>query len=306
MNINSILTSFWSNVKTYLSNNYLGKDAQAKSAEKVNWDGVQGKPTYYTPATHSHTEYLGKTDKAESATTADKITLTDTNPTSASTYQITFASSTSNNTQRVNNGLKYYTLEGTASANGYGQIFLGNSTAEGTAGNKYGNLRIYSKSSNYAVISGNTTLTANRTLTVPDAGGTILTTNNLASIIAGGATDKKITHQVGTIVFAVTRKSFNLNISDMMGVTVSGAYLTVGSILVNGYGSTGTPSFPTFTVTGFASGGDPNNDSISGDMTITSRSEHCLQSGTWKLLGAISQNNTQQTRSWFGMWVRVA
>lgn len=264
MNINSILTSFWSNVKTYLGTNYLGKNDDAK-----------------------------------------KITLTDANPTAASTYQITFVSSTTNNAQKVNNGLKYYTLEGTESANGYGQLFLGNSIGDGVAGNKHGDIRLYSKTSSYAVVSANTTLTTNRTLTVPDASGTILTTGNLASVIAGGTTAKKITHQIGTIVFAVTRKSFNLNKSDMMGVTVSGAYLTVGSILVNGYGTTGTPSTTTFTVTGFASGGTPN-DGISGDMTITSESDHCLKSGTWKLLGAISQNNTPQTRSWFGMWIRVA
>jgi hypothetical protein len=43
----------------------------------------------------------------------------------------------------MNNGFRYYTLEGTAEALGYGKLYLGNGTAEGTAGNKYGLLKLY-------------------------------------------------------------------------------------------------------------------------------------------------------------------
>ena len=51
MNINSILSSFWSSIKAYLSNNYLGKTAKAesaKSADSVAWANVSGKPTIPT------------------------------------------------------------------------------------------------------------------------------------------------------------------------------------------------------------------------------------------------------------------
>src|SRR5574344_1424840 len=115
------------------------------------------------------------------AATANKITLTDTNPTSGTTYQIPFALSTDDTDQRVNDGLRDYTLRGTTSVSGYGRIYLGNSIANGVAGNKYGSIGIYSKSGNYAVITGETTLTNNRILTIPNDSGTLICTGNLTS-----------------------------------------------------------------------------------------------------------------------------
>lgn len=70
------------------------------------------------------------------------------NPTSATTYNIPFYV---NNSNRVsyNDGLRYNTIEGTASALGQSNLYLGNSTASGVAKNKYGCIFIYGQNANY-------------------------------------------------------------------------------------------------------------------------------------------------------------
>lgn len=75
-----------------------------------------------------------------------------TNPESSSTYYPSWVSGTSNESNfipRVNDGFRYITAEGTASANGGSVIAVGNNIAEGTAGNKRGAVRIYALDSTY-------------------------------------------------------------------------------------------------------------------------------------------------------------
>lgn len=117
------------------------------------------------------------------AAAATQVRGTLTNPTSATSYQIPFYSGTSTGNKSVlqNNGLSYRTLEGTASALGYSILNLGNGTAEGTAANKYGLIRIYGEGTYYTQLQVGTP-TANRTITFPNASGTVaLTSNNVAS-----------------------------------------------------------------------------------------------------------------------------
>lgn len=96
------------------------------------------------------------------------------NPTSATTLSVGFQMN-SGQRRGYNNGMRYLTLEGTASANGYGILILGNSTATGTAANKYGGLRIYSTSSGYNYLRA-TASTSNYTNYLPAVGGTLLNT----------------------------------------------------------------------------------------------------------------------------------
>ena len=114
---------------------------------------------------------------ASSSTYTTNIRVTSTNPTSATNYGVIWAANSSttssggdNYTPRANNGFIYRTLEGTTSALGYGISILGNSTASGTAGNKYGILRLYSESSGYVNITPGTSSTSNYTLYLPGAG----------------------------------------------------------------------------------------------------------------------------------------
>ncbi len=118
------------------------------------------------------------------ATSSDHTTyirITSTNPTAATTYNPIWAANssatsdgTNDYTPRANNGFSYVTLEGTASALGYGIVRLGNSTASGTAGNKYGVLRLYSESSGYVNIRPGSASTSNYTLYLPGAGGQLV------------------------------------------------------------------------------------------------------------------------------------
>lgn len=117
------------------------------------------------------------------ADSATQVYNTQSNPTSGTWYAGTFItdSTTGNKYIRSNNGFAYYSLEGTASAQGEALIQIGNTTATGTAGNKRGRLRLCSSSSGYTDFVLTAT-TGTRTLTLPDATGTVaLTSSNVAS-----------------------------------------------------------------------------------------------------------------------------
>lgn len=118
---------------------------------------------------------------ATSATNATNTGITNTNPTSGTWYYPTWVSGTSGNLgHRVNNGCQYYTLEGTTSAAGRAILQLGNATATGTAGNKYGEVRIYNQNKGYTTILG-TSSASNFTITLPAASGTVSLTSHTHS-----------------------------------------------------------------------------------------------------------------------------
>ena len=114
---------------------------QAFSGEKT-FSNV--KATTFTGAFVGDLEGVAKVAKAL------RVELT--NPESSSTYYPSWVSGTTNGsnfTPRVNNGFRYVTSEGTASASGAGIIVVGNNVAEGTAGNKRGAIRIYALDTTY-------------------------------------------------------------------------------------------------------------------------------------------------------------
>ena len=118
---------------------------------------------------------------ANSATNATNTGTTNTNPTSGTWYYPTWVTGTSGNLpHRVNNGYQYYTLEGTTSAAGRAILQLGNATATGTAGNKYGEVRIYNQNKGYTTILG-TSSASNFTITLPAASGTVSLTSHTHS-----------------------------------------------------------------------------------------------------------------------------
>lgn len=115
------------------------------------------------------------------ATSATNTGTTNTNPTSGTWYYPTWVTGTSGNLpHRVNNGYQYYTLEGTTSAAGRAILQLGNATATGTAGNKYGEVRIYNQNKGYTTILG-TSSASNFTITLPAASGTVSLTSHTHS-----------------------------------------------------------------------------------------------------------------------------
>lgn len=107
--------------------------------------------------------------------TDTKVTISTTNTTSSTNYYPTFAAGAGTGGVSVNNGLRYASLQGSADTVGYGRLILGNSTASGTDGNKYGRIDIYSESSSYGSIE-QANITSAVTHTLPAASGTILNT----------------------------------------------------------------------------------------------------------------------------------
>lgn len=84
------------------------------------------------------------------SSSANRAKVTNTNPTNLTDYYPIWNTGAGDSTDlRANNGCVYQTQEGTTSANGRGLLSLGNSTSTGTAGNKFGCLRLYSKLSGY-------------------------------------------------------------------------------------------------------------------------------------------------------------
>lgn len=83
-----------------------------------------------------------------------------------------------------NDGIRYEVRTGTTSADGGGRIVLGNATASGTAGNKTGSLRMFSPSTYYGTMTP-TTLTANRSYTLPDKDGTVALVGDIPSYSGG-------------------------------------------------------------------------------------------------------------------------
>lgn len=71
-----------------------------------------------------------------------------TNPTSETTYYLPFYI-TNYKKVSMNDGIRLISKQGTAAANGYSLLVLGNATAGGTAANKYGGIRMYSTTSAY-------------------------------------------------------------------------------------------------------------------------------------------------------------
>ena len=115
------------------------------------------------------------------AATSTKVYGTLTNPASDVNYAIPFHTdaSSGNKSMLNNNGLRYTCKEGTASAAGYGCLVMGNTTNEGTAGNKYGLVRMYPKTgAYYGQIKVADTMTANRTYTLPNKDGTVALTSD--------------------------------------------------------------------------------------------------------------------------------
>ena len=106
---------------------------------------------------------------------ATKATVTATNPTANTTYGIPYHSgvTTGNKALLTNDGIRIQHLQGTASELGYARLMLGNNTASGTAGNKYGRLLMYSNNAYWQEIVPATGIGGNRTFVLPSNAGTI-------------------------------------------------------------------------------------------------------------------------------------
>lgn len=104
---------------------------------------------------------------------SNNIQVDTTNPSSKTTYYPTFVTGSGSQRERINNGLLYYSKEGTASVNGEAYFSIGNETNSGTAGNKKGYLQLYGQNTGRSKIEY-TNSTSSVTQILPALAGTFV------------------------------------------------------------------------------------------------------------------------------------
>ena len=141
------------------------------------------------------------------AQSASLIYSTLTNPTSLTTYYIPFHSSASSANKSLlnNNGLWYYTQNGTTSVVGEGTLCLGNSTASGTAGNKRGYIRLYGTGSGYQALATGNTSNTSYTATFPAKTGNV----GLYTVLHTSTTAPSTTSGSVTVLSATSQYIYN-------------------------------------------------------------------------------------------------
>lgn len=122
-----------------------------------------------------------RSDGTWQKTTDEKVKMEKINPSTYTAYYIPFGS-IGTSTQSVNDGMRYGTVEGTTTSNGYGCIFLGNDISSETEGNKYGALKMYDTLANLGTLKTEDELSGNRTWSLPDKSGTIALTSDIPDI----------------------------------------------------------------------------------------------------------------------------
>lgn len=140
------------------------------------------------------------------ASSATQVKVTDTSPTSSTWYRVPFTSATStgNTDLRINNNdFSLAILEGTASVEGYNILAIGNNISTGSAGNKYGAIRLYSKGTGYTSIMASST--SNTSQLLPSQSGKIINSSdssvsNVVSLTQSQYNSQKNSLPNGTIV----------------------------------------------------------------------------------------------------------
>lgn len=231
-----------SKTKHGVYSNTLGKWIAYADEENVYLNGLATSATKATSATYASTAtkastatYATNSSTATYATSASTtsygktIRIVETEATSSTTYYPSFTNGKTDGTAytvRANDGLRYMSCNGTTASAGYGYCVLGNGTASGSEGNKYGNLRLYSTSTGHGNLRQSAT-TSSFTNYLPNSNGTLINTN-------GGSFTGKITNTyVGAGSFTASHgsssyacgfdaKRTDLDVTCRVGVSSSG------------------------------------------------------------------------------------
>ena len=128
------------------------------------------------------------TGNAASATYASNVRVSTLNPTSLTAYYLHFTIGISSGTNYPlygNNGIRYQTIEGTTGSLGVAELLLGNNTTSGTAGNKYGAIRLYDTTNGYT--SYRTYNAAGRNLYLVGAANSVAVGSSLKPVYVSSA-----------------------------------------------------------------------------------------------------------------------
>lgn len=135
-------------------------------------------PSFYAPTSVGTSGYVLKSN-GSGAPTWTSATLTDTQVTSTTvTAATTFYPAGSTSSSTATGGLSKHAsivayVSANTSATGYSRLTLGNSTASGTAGAKYGELRLYQEGAHVTSLRATTVSDADITSYLPARSGTI-------------------------------------------------------------------------------------------------------------------------------------
>lgn len=134
---------------------------------------------------YTNVAYATSAGTATTATNANNINNSQYTTTSYNTYYLPFLNdyTSANRKPYTHNGAALYTRVGTTSAVGGAYLKLGNTTNSGTAGNMRGGIDLYAQSGAYYTrIQTTNTMSANNTLTLPTATGTVALTSDIPSV----------------------------------------------------------------------------------------------------------------------------
>ncbi len=198
--------------------------------------------------------------------TDTKVSITNTNSSGDATYYIPFNKATSSSATGLlaNDGLRYWTKQGTTSVNGLSELGLGNNIATGTEGNKTGHLYMYGNSSGYTIIMPSNHTTSNITVYLPPSDGTLALTSSNITGNAASATKLQTARTINGVSFDGTK---NITVADSTKLPLSGGTLT-GRLNANGKINTVS------TAGSWVSGMTPANNSIWVSTQQTTSSYH--------------------------------
>lgn len=189
-------------------------------------------------------------------------------------YPLVGTGTTAATRQYDTTGLTYRGINGTTSAVGYSTLTLGNNKASTTANNKQGQLIIYGSTAYAHTIQG--APTANRTLTLPNATGTIALTSDIPSVpdvsgkidTAGTGLSKSGTtlNHSNSVTAQATQAVYPIKIDAQGHISAYGSAVTIPSVTLNGSSST-SPSF--YAPTGAGTSGQYLKSSGTGAPTWT-------------------------------------
>lgn len=135
--------------------------------------------TSYTPTGDYNPATKKYVDDATSGITDEKLS---TGTIGSGVYYPIVGTNTASATTKYidSTGFKY---DATSSTNGYARLYLGNGTASGTDGSKYGRLMIYGTTA-YAVTLDSGSPTENRDISLPNKNGTIALTSDVPTKVS--------------------------------------------------------------------------------------------------------------------------
>lgn len=123
---------------------------------------------------------------ASTATTATKVTTSNVEPSSGTTYYPIYSTgSGTSQSLMLNAGLQFYVANGTTSAVGRSLLSLGNNISSGTAGNKRGELKIFSEKSGCTRVHAYPSQTGDFTVYLPYHSGYLLCSTSLYNNTSG-------------------------------------------------------------------------------------------------------------------------